>query len=61
MEASKNLLGLKAAWALQEEAFQSNLPLNNNKMSRKHTFDRGSMATVFHLLMLKLVIIWEFQ
>ena len=47
MEASKNLLGLKAAWALQEEAFQSNLPLNNNKMSRKHTFDRGSMATVF--------------
>lgn len=28
MEASKNLLGLKAAWALQEEAFQSNLPLN---------------------------------
>ena len=47
MEASKNLLGLKAAWALQEEAFQSNLPLNNNKISRKHTFDRGSMATVF--------------
>ena len=47
MEASKNLLGLKAAWALQEEAFQSNLPLNNNKISRKHTFDRGSMSTVF--------------
>lgn len=47
MEASKNLLGLKAAWALQEEGFKSNLPLNNNKISRKHTFDRGSMATVF--------------
>ncbi len=47
MEASKNLLGLKTAWALQEEGFKSNLPLNSNKISRKHTFDRGSMATVF--------------
>ena len=47
MEASKNLLGLKTAWALQEEGFKSNLPLNENKISRKHTFDRGSMATVF--------------
>ncbi|MEG1008337.1 MAG: DUF87 domain-containing protein [Clostridia bacterium] len=47
MEASKNMLGVKATWALQEEAFQSNLPLNKNKLHRKHTFDRGSMATVF--------------
>ena len=47
MEASKNLLGLKTAWALQEEAYKSNLPLNSNKITRKHTFDRGSMATVF--------------
>ena len=47
MEASKNQLGLKTAWALQEESFKSNLPLNNNKITRKHTFDRGSMATVF--------------
>ena len=47
MEASKNQLGLKAAWALQEEGFKSNLPLNDNKITRKHTFDRGSMATVF--------------
>ena len=47
MEASKNLLGLKTAWALQEEGFKSNLPLNENKITRKHTFDRGSMATVF--------------
>ena len=50
MEASKNMVGLKATWALQEEAFQSNLPLNNNKLKRKHTFDRGSMATVFPFL-----------
>ncbi len=47
MEASKNLISLKTAWALQEEGFKSNLPLNDNKIKRKHTFDRGSMATVF--------------
>ena len=47
IEASKSMLGLKTAWAIQEEAFQSNLPLNTNYVKRKHTFDRGSMATVF--------------
>ena len=47
MEASKNMIGIKATWAMQEEAFQTNLPLNKNKLSRKHTFDRGSMSTVF--------------
>ena len=47
MEASKTQIGLKTAWALQEEGYKSNLPLNNNYISRKHTFDRGSMATVF--------------
>lgn len=47
MEASKNLISLKTAWALQEEGFKSNLPLDRNIITRKHTFDRGSMATVF--------------
>ena len=47
LEASKSLLGIKTAWGIQEEAFQSNLPMNNNKINRKHTFDRGSMSTVF--------------
>lgn len=47
IEASKNMIGLKAAWAIQEEAFTSNLPLNDNSIKRKHTFDRGSMGTVF--------------
>lgn len=47
MEASKTQIGLKTAWALQEEGFKSNLPLNNNSITRKHTFDRGSMSTVF--------------
>lgn len=50
MEASKSMVGIKATWALQEEGFQSNLPLNKNKLNRKHTFDRGSMATVFPFL-----------
>ena len=47
MEASKNQIGLKTAWGIQEEAFKSNLPLNKNTITRKYTFDRGSMATVF--------------
>ena len=47
-EMSKNLVGIKTAWGMQEEAFQSNLPLMNNKLSNKvHTFDRNSMGTVF--------------
>ncbi len=46
-EMSKSLLDIKSAWALQEEAFQSNLPLMNDKVKKIHTFDRGSMATVF--------------
>ncbi len=44
---SKTLVGIKSAWGLQEEAFQSNLPLMNDKMKRLHTFDRNSMGTVF--------------
>lgn len=44
---SKTLVGIKSAWGLQEEAFQSDLPLMNDKMKRMHTFDRNSMGTVF--------------
>ena len=46
-EMAKSLVGVKSAWAKQEEAFQSNLPLMNNKMAKTHAFDRRSMATVF--------------
>ena len=46
-EMSKNLVGIKTAWGIQEEAFQSNLPLMNDKVDRVHTFDRNSMGTVF--------------
>ena len=46
-EMSKNLVGIKSAWAIQEEAFKSNLPLMKNSINKSHTFDRGSMATVF--------------
>ena len=47
-EMSKSLVGVKSAWAVQEEAFKANLPLmKNNNIGKKHTFDRNSMATVF--------------
>ena len=46
-DMSKTLVGIKSAWAMQEEAFQSNLPLMENKINKKHTFDRRSMGTVF--------------
>ena len=46
-EMSKTLVGIKTAWGIQEEAFQSNLPLMDDKLKRNHTFDRNSMGTVF--------------
>lgn len=46
-ELSKTLVGIKSAWAMQDEAFQSNIPLMKNSINKKHTFDRNSMATVF--------------
>ncbi len=46
-EMSKNLVGIKTAWGIQEDAFQSNLPLMNDKIEKIHTFDRNSMGTVF--------------
>lgn len=50
-EMSKSLVNLKSAWGLQEEAFQSNVPLLTDKVKKIHTFDRGSMATVFPFTM----------
>ena len=46
-EMSKTSIGIKPAWAMQEDAFKSNLPFLDNKLKISHTFDRGSMATVF--------------
>ena len=46
-EMAKSLVGIKTAWAMQEDAFKSNLPLMENKIRKNHTFDRRSMATVF--------------
>ena len=46
-EMAKSLVGIKSAWAMQEEAFQSNLPLAEDKIKKTHTFDRRSMGTVF--------------
>ncbi len=46
-DMSKTLTGIKTAWAMQEDAFKSNLPFNEDKIEKKHTFDRRSMGTVF--------------
>lgn len=46
-EMSKSLVGVKTAWAMQEEAFKSNLPLMEDKINKVHTFDRRSMSTIF--------------
>ena len=46
-EMSKTLVGIKTAWGIQEDAFQSNLPLMDDKIHKTHTFDRNSMGTVF--------------
>ncbi len=46
-EMSKTLVNIKTAWGIQEEAFQSNLPLLEDKVKKTHTFDRNSMGTVF--------------
>ena len=46
-EMAKSVVEIKSAWAMQEEAFQSNLPLAEDKIRKTHTFDRRSMGTVF--------------
>ena len=46
-EMSKTLVGLKPAWAIQDEALRSNMPYCENKVKKEHTFDRRSMSTVF--------------
>ena len=46
-EMSKSLIDIKSAWGIQEEGFQSNLPLMEDKIKKIHTFDRRSMGTVF--------------
>ena len=46
-EMSKSLVGIKSAWAMQEDAFQSNLPLMQDKLKKVHSFDSRSMGTVF--------------
>ena len=46
-EMAKSLVDIKSAWATQEDAFQSNLPLMKNKIKQEHLFDRNSMGTVF--------------
>ena len=46
-EMSKNLIDIKPAWAIQDDAFRSNMPYCDNHLSKSHTFDRRAMSTVF--------------
>ena len=46
-EMSKTLVDIKPAWAIQDLAFRTNLPFNENKLKKSHTFDRRAMSTVF--------------
>ena len=46
-EMSKTLVDVKPAWAIQDVAFRTNLPFNDNKLKKSHTFDRRAMSTVF--------------
>ena len=49
-EMSKSLVGIKSAWAMQEDAFKTCLPLMENTVQKKQIFDRPSMGTVFPFL-----------
>ncbi len=49
-EMSKSLVSIKSAWAMQEDAFKSCLPLMENTVQKKQIFDRPSMGTVFPFL-----------
>ena len=49
-EMSKSLVSIKSAWAMQEDAFKTCLPLMENKIDKKQIFDRPSMGTVFPFL-----------
>ena len=46
-EMAKSLVGIRSAWAIQEDGFKSALPLMDDKIKKIHTFDRPSMGTVF--------------
>ena len=49
-EMSKSLVSIKSAWAMQEDAFKSCLPLMENTVNKRQVFDRPSMGTVFPFL-----------
>ena len=49
-EMSKSLVSIKSAWAMQEDAFKTCLPLMENLVDKKQIFDRPSMGTIFPFL-----------
>ena len=49
-EMSKSLVSIKSAWAMQEDAFKTCLPLMEDTVQKKQIFDRPSMGTIFPFL-----------
>ena len=46
-EMAKSLIDIKPAWAIQDAAFRTNMPYNDNKLKKAHTMDVRAMSTVF--------------
>ena len=46
-EMAKSLIDIKPAWAIQDEAFRTNMPFNEISINKSHMFDRNAMSTVF--------------
>lgn len=52
-EMSKSLVGIKSAWAIQEDAFKSNLPLMDDKLKKLMLLIVDQWVQYFHLLLQK--------
>ena len=46
-EMAKSLVGIRSAWAIQEDGFKSALPLMDDRIKKIQIFDRPSMGTIF--------------
>ena len=46
-EMAKSLVGIRSAWAIQEDGFKSALPLMDDRIKKTQIFDRPSMGTIF--------------
>lgn len=59
-EMSKSLVNIKSAWAIQEDAFKSNLPLMDDKIKKFTHLTVDQWEQYSHLQHQKLDILQEF-